>query len=116
MIIMSIILFNKCLLNSCIEPNIELDTREGCMSIQKRTQGAYILIIANIYQDFSMYQALLETLYVIISFNLQVNSKACIINISVLWLRNCDYSRSNDPTSTIQRGNVGPHLSTSVAS
>lgn len=86
------------------------------MSIQKRTQGAYILIIANIYQDFSMYQALLETLYVIISFNLQVNSKACIINISVLWLRNCDYSRSNDPTSTIQRGNVGPHLSTSVAS
>lgn len=53
------------------------------MSIQKRTQGAYILITANIYQDLSMYQALWETLHVIISFNLQVNSKACIINISV---------------------------------
>lgn len=60
-----------------------VDTREGCMSTQKRTQGAYILITANIYQDLSMYQALWETLYVIISFNLQVNSKACIINISV---------------------------------
>lgn len=36
------------------------------MSIQKRTQGAYILIIANTYQDLSMYQALRETLYAIL--------------------------------------------------
>ena len=36
------------------------------MSKQERTEGAYTLSTANIYQDLSMYQALGEIFYVII--------------------------------------------------
>lgn len=84
------------------------------MSRQERIEGAYALSTVNIYQDVSMYQALGEIFYVIIQSLGQLKNH--IIIISVSRLRSCGKLRSNDPTSTIQRGTVGPHLSTLVSS